>query len=434
MREKSQREDRRRGMNIVLGVSGSIAAYKSPDLVRRLRELGHEVRVVMSRGGLSFVTPLTMQAVSGYSVVYDLLDPAHEAGMGHIELARWADLILIAPASANLISRLAAGSAEDLLSAIVLATEKPIMLAPGMNRLMWANPFVQRNIEALSATGIDILMPGSGVQACGEVGLGRMPEPLEIRDHVTAFFQRSTVDSSLKNREEIEKVEEKHGKQGVLIGKRVVITAGPTVEEIDPVRYISNYSSGKMGYALARVAQSLGAEVTLVSGPVAIAPPAKVETIAIKSAEEMLQAVEKACQGADLFIAAAAVADYRVADRAQEKIKKSDDQDELILKLTKNPDILATIAKGAARPTLCVGFAAETNNIEENAKSKLLRKNVDMICLNDVSGGKVFGAAENEMLLFKRDGSVTAIAKADKGVVAEKIFEEIIELFPEKFW
>lgn len=430
-------------MKIVLGVSGSIAAYKSPDLVRRLRELGHEVRVVMSRGGISFVTPLTLQAVSGYPVVYDLLDPAHEAGMGHIELARWADLILIAPASANLISRLAAGSAEDLLSAIVLATEKPIMLAPGMNRLMWANPFVQRNIAALSAAGIDILTPGSGAQACGEVGLGRMPEPLEIRDHVTAFFQRSATDAAFDSRAEIEvemvdgadEIDDENSEpQGALIGKRVVITAGPTVEEIDPVRYISNYSSGKMGYALAQVAQRLGAEVTLISGPVAIAPPAGVETIAIKSAEEMMQAVERACQGADLFIAAAAVADYRVADRALEKIKKSDDQDELILKLTKNPDILATIAKGEARPTLCIGFAAETNNIEENAKSKLRRKNVDMICLNDVSGGKVFGAAENEMLLFKRDGSVTPIAKADKAIVAEKIFEEIINLFPAQFW
>ena len=429
-------------MKIVLGVSGSIAAYKSPDLVRRLRELGHEVRVVMSRGGISFVTPLTLQAVSGYPVVYDLLDPAHEAGMGHIELARWADLILIAPASANLISRLAAGSAEDLLSAIVLATEKPIMLAPGMNRLMWANPFVQRNIAALSAAGIDILTPGSGAQACGEVGLGRMPEPLEIRDHVTAFFQRSATDTAFDSRTDLggemvdgaDEVDENSESQGVLIGKRVVITAGPTVEEIDPVRYISNYSSGKMGYSLAQVAQRLGAEVTLISGPVAIAPPAGVETIAIKSAEEMMQAVERACQGADLFIAAAAVADYRVADRALEKIKKSDDQDELILKLTKNPDILATIAKGEARPTLCVGFAAETNNIEENAKSKLRRKNVDMICLNDVSGGKVFGAVENEMLLFKRDGSVTPIAKADKAIVAEKIFEEIIDLFPAQFW
>ncbi|PWD86514.1 bifunctional phosphopantothenoylcysteine decarboxylase/phosphopantothenate--cysteine ligase CoaBC [Ignatzschineria cameli] len=405
-------------MNIVLGVSGSIAAYKSPDLVRRLREAGHEVRVVMSRGGMSFVTPLTLQAVSGYPVVYDLLDPAHEAGMGHIELARWADLILIAPASANLISRLAAGSAEDLLSAIVLATEKPVMLAPGMNRLMWANPFVQRNIAALSDANIDILTPGSGAQACGEVGLGRMPEPLEIRDHVTAFFQE------LENH--AGKIDED---RGPLFGKKVVITAGPTVEEIDPVRYISNYSSGKMGYALANVAKNLGAEVQLVSGPVALPSPADVNLIAVKSADEMMQAVKQACNGADLFIAAAAVADYRVADRATEKIKKRDGSDELLLKLTKNPDILATIAKGPARPTLCVGFAAETNDIEENAKSKLQRKNVDMICLNDVSGGKVFGAADNEMLLFKRDGSITPIAKADKRIVAEKIFDAILELF-----
>ena len=400
-------------MNILLGITGSIAAYKSPDLVRRLKEVGHDVRVVMSHGGMSFVTPLTLQAVSGYPVVYDLLDPAHEAGMGHIELARWADLILIAPTSANTIAKLAGGFASDLLSAICLATEKPIMLAPGMNRLMWANQAVQDNLSVLQKRGLTILTPGSGAQACGEIGLGRMPEPLEIREAVTHFFANISTSS---------------GKP--LQGKKVVITAGPTVEEIDPVRYISNYSSGKMGYALAEIARDMGAFVTLISGPVALEAPENLSFVKVKSAKEMMEATFNATRDADIFIAAAAVADYSVVNRSDEKLKKTDDSDELTLTFKKNPDILATIAKGEGRPAICIGFAAETHDIEANAKSKLQRKNVDMICLNDVAGGKVFGESDNEMLLFKRNGEVIPVARADKKIVAEKILESVLTLLP----
>lgn len=402
-------------MNILLGVSGSIAAYKSPDLVRRLKEVGFDVRVVMTDGGRSFVTPLTLQAVSGYPVVYDLLDPAHEAGMGHIELARWADLILIAPTSANMIAKLAGGFADDLLSAICLATEKPIMLAPGMNRLMWENQAVQENVAKLEARGMILLAPESGSQACGEIGQGRMPEPLQIRDAVEAFFQALQKD---------------HQDDQLLLGKKIVITAGPTVEEIDPVRYISNYSSGKMGYSLAIAAQKMGAIVTLISGPVALDAPKNMALVKVKSAREMMDATFEATRDADVFIAAAAVADYAVANRSDEKLKKTDDSDLLTLTFKKNPDILATIAKGEGRPAICVGFAAETHDIEANALSKLQRKNVDMICLNDVSGGKVFGESDNEMILFKRSGEPKPILRADKLVVAEKILAEIIPLLP----
>ncbi len=405
-------------MNILLGVSGSIAAYKSPDLVRRLKEVGFEVRVVMTEGGRSFVTPLTLQAVSGYPVVYDLLDPAHEAGMGHIELARWADLLLIAPTSANTIATLAGGFADDLLSAICLATEKPIILAPGMNRLMWANSAVQENIAKLKSRGIHILEPENGSQACGEIGQGRMPEPIQIRDAVLAFF----ADIPLS-------VEASHP----LAGKKIVITAGPTVEEIDPVRYISNYSSGKMGYSLAIAAEKMGAEVVLISGPVALDAPENIELIKVKSAANMMEATWAATRDADIFIAAAAVADYSVVNRSNEKLKKTDDSDLLTLTFKKNPDVLATIAKGESRPAICVGFAAETDDIEKNAKLKLQRKNVDMICLNDVSDGKVFGESDNEMMLFMQDGRKQPILRADKSIVAKQILEAVITLIPNHF-
>lgn len=428
-------------MNIVLGVSGSIAAYKSADLVRRLREVGCTVRVVMTKGGQSFITPLTLQAVSGHPVVYDLLDPTHEAGMGHIELARWADLILIAPASANCMARLAMGMADDLLTAICLATEKPIVLAPGMNRLMWRNVATQINITTLKQRGIHILMPGNGAQACGEVGEGRMLEPTEIREAILKMksslmlkdLNHSSDVSDLNNFPDL-----KGSKSLPLAGKRVVITAGPTVEEIDPVRYISNYSSGKMGYALAEKAALMGAEVTLVSGPVAIEAPQNVQLVKVKSADEMLAAVLQAIasdtKGAcDLFIASAAVADYRVVNRASQKMKKKAEQDLLTLTLAQNPDILATIAKGKDRPKLCVGFAAETESVEEHAKAKLQRKNVDMICLNDVSGGKVFGKSENEMILFTRSGKRILLPKADKSEIAQQILETIVALFPNEW-
>ena len=406
-------------MNILLGVTGSIAAYKSPDLVRRLKEVGFDVRVVMSAGGQSFVTPLTLQAVSGYPVVYDLLDPQHEAGMGHIELARWADLILIAPASANTIAKIAGGFASDLLSAICLATEKPMMLAPGMNRLMWNNPATEENVARLKARGVTVLTPGSGEQACGEIGAGRMPEPLEIREAVLQFFADLKRAKKMITPEELPLP---------FLGKKIVITAGPTVEEIDPVRYISNYSSGKMGYALAAAANTLGASVTLISGPVALTVPEGVTLVKVKSANDMMSATWDATRGTDIFIAAAAVADYGVTDRSDEKLKKTDDSDTLTLTFKKNPDILATIAKGEGRPSLCVGFAAETHNIEANAQAKLQRKNVDMICLNDVSGGKVFGEDRNEMVLYTQAGNIIPISKADKSIVAEKIMDAIVTL------
>lgn len=397
-------------MKIVLGVTGSIAAYKSPDLVRRLREVGAEVRVVMSDGGRAFITPLSLQAVSGYPVVYDLLDPAHEAGMGHIELSRWADLILIAPASANTIAKLAHGFASDLLSAICLAAECPIILAPGMNRLMWDNPATKSNLALLKSRGIIVMEPGRGSQACGEIGQGRMPEPLEIRDFVQSFLQ-----------------ERKERESGPLQGKSVVITAGPTVEEIDPVRYISNYSSGKMGYSLAEACRNAGAEVTLISGPVALTAPTGITFIGVKTAKEMMEAAWKATRKADIFIAAAAVADYHVANRADEKIKKTDDSDEMTITLKKNPDILATISLGDDRP-LCIGFAAETQDILRHAKEKLERKGLDMICLNDVSGGKVFGKEENELIIIHKNGEEVPVPRGMKADVAEMIISEIGKL------
>ena len=392
-------------MKIVVGVAGSIAAYKTPDLVRRLKEQNCEVRVVMTDGARAFISPLTLQAVSGNPVVYDLLDPAHEAGMGHIELSRWADLIVIAPASANTISKLACGLANDLLGAICLAAPCPIVIAPGMNRLMWDNPAIQDNLALLRERGLDIMEPGSGSQACGEVGKGRMPEPLEIRDYLMDYYGKKA-----------------QARATLLAGKRVVITAGPTVEEIDPVRYISNYSSGKMGYALAESAKKAGAEVTLISGPVALTPPSGVEFISIKTAAELLAASLKSVDADGIFIAAAAVADYRVANPAAQKLKKTDDSDTMTLVLTKNPDILASVSSlpQNKRP-FCIGFAAETNDVLQHGKEKRARKNLDMICINDVSGGKVFGQDSNEMIILDRSDREYPLKKAPKETIADEI-------------
>ncbi len=392
-------------MKIVVGVAGSIAAYKTPDLVRRLKEQNCEVRVVMTDGARAFISPLTLQAVSGNPVVYDLLDPAHEAGMGHIELSRWADLIVIAPASANTISKLACGLANDLLGAICLAAPCPIVIAPGMNRLMWDNPAIQDNLALLRERGLDIMEPGSGSQACGEVGKGRMPEPLEIRDYLMGHYGKKA-----------------QARATLLAGKRVVITAGPTVEEIDPVRYISNYSSGKMGYALAESAKKAGAEVTLISGPVALTAPSGVEFISIKTAAELLAASLKSVDADGIFIAAAAVADYRVAHPAAQKLKKTDDSDTMTLVLTKNPDILASVSSlpQNKRP-FCVGFAAETNDVLQHGKEKRARKNLDMICINDVSGGKVFGQDSNEMIILDRNDTEYPLKKASKETIADEI-------------
>ena len=342
---------------IILGVTGGIAAYKAAELCRLLIKAGADVRVVMTPSAAEFITSLTFQALSGNRVHIELLDEEAEAAMGHIELARWADLVLIAPASANFIARLSQGRAEDLLSTLCLATNAPIAVAPAMNQAMWRNQNTQDNLQQLNQKNITVLGPASGEQACGDVGLGRMLEPEEIAQAAAAMFET-----------------------GELAGVNITITAGPTREAIDPVRYISNHSSGKMGYALARAAMEAGAKVVLVSGPVALEPPPQVKLVAVESARQMLDA----CQvvPGDIFISVAAVADYRPANSASEKIKKNADTMEL--SLVKNPDILAQISLSNQRP-FCVGFAAETQNIEEYARKKLLDKKLDLIFANNAA-------------------------------------------------
>lgn len=387
---------------ILLGVTGGIAAYKSPDLVRRLIDRGADVQVVMSRGAQQFVTPLTFQAVSGKPVRTDLWDEAGEAAMGHIELARWADEILIAPATADFIARLAHGFADDLLTTLALATNVPITLAPAMNRLMWANPATQANVRLLKERGVRVIGPASGEQACGEVGPGRMVEPSDI---AAELFVAAPASSALK-------------------GLKVVVTAGPTRERIDPVRFISNRSSGKMGYAVAEAARDAGAQVVLVSGPVQIPPPRGVQRIDAESAEQMLAAVQQAIVDADIFIAAAAVSDYRCSEVACQKIKKTSDT--LTLALARAPDVLATIGKSAAPPFL-VGFAAETENVERNALAKLTGKNLDMIAANQVGDGLAFDKDDNALTVYWHGGkrelsldSKSALARQLVDVIAER--------------
>ncbi len=387
---------------IVLGVTGGIAAYKSPDLVRRLAERGADVQVVMSKGAQQFVTALTFQAVSGKPVRTDLWDAAAEAAMGHIELARWADEIVVAPATAEFLARLAHGLANDLLTTLCLATTAPITVAPAMNRQMWANPATQANLRLLKERGIRVLGPASGEQACGEVGVGRMLEPTQIAEEIYAALP---VD-------------------GVLKGLKVVITAGPTREGIDPVRFISNRSSGKMGYAVAAAAREAGAKVVLVTGPVQIPTPPGVERVEIESAEQMLAAVQKHVVGADIFIAAAAVSDYRCCEIAREKIKKTSDN--MTLALTRAPDVLATIGKSESPPFL-VGFAAETEHVERNALVKLNSKNLDMIAANKVGEGLAFDKDDNALTLYWQGGkqelsltSKTALARQLVDVIAQR--------------
>ena len=339
---------------IILALTGGIAAYKSAELCRLLVKAGAEVRVVMTQAATEFITPLTMQALSGNRVQTTLLDEAAEAAMGHIELARWADLILVAPASANFMARFSHGEADDLLTTLCLATTAPIAIAPAMNQAMWLNKNTQTNLEQLKSSGIVILGPEAGEQACGDIGPGRMLEPAQIALQSAKLFQ-----------------------QGALAGLKLTITAGPTREAIDPVRYISNHSSGKMGYALAQAAVEAGAKVTLVSGPVALTAPPQVALIKVESAQDMLTA----CQNniGDIFIGVAAVADYRPAHPKENKIKK--DNAEMNISLCKNPDILHAMSMLKNRP-LCVGFAAETENLAANAKSKLINKGLDLIFAN----------------------------------------------------
>ena len=395
------------GRRILLGVTGGIAAYKSAELVRLLIKAGAEVRVAMTAAAREFVTPLTFQALSGNPVHEHLLNPAAEAGMGHIELARWADLVLIAPASADFLARLCHGHANDLLTTTCLATTAPIAVAPAMNQAMWSNPLTQRNLGNLTQTLSERLHcwgPDAGSQACGDVGPGRMQEPAQLCDAVIRLFAPRTL----------------------LMGRRVVLTAGPTREGLDPVRFITNHSSGKMGYALAAALRQLGADVTLISGPVNLAAPAGVQRVSVTSALEMLAAVEQQVAGADIFVATAAVADYRPLQQATQKIKKSTDT--LSLELVKNPDIVATVARRADKP-FTVGFAAETQDVAQYAAAKLKAKGLDLIVANDVSRSDIgFNADDNAVTLLWPDGRED-LEKMPKERLAGVLAERIAALF-----
>ncbi|ESE42803.1 bifunctional phosphopantothenoylcysteine decarboxylase/phosphopantothenate--cysteine ligase CoaBC [Shewanella decolorationis] len=396
--------------NVLLGIGGGIAAYKSADLVRRLKERGFDVRVVMSQSAMEFITPLTLQALSGHPVSSSLLDPAAEAAMGHIELARWADLVIIAPATANLLARINAGMADELITTTCLATEAPIALCPAMNQQMYRNAATQANLASLQGRGYTLWGPASGSQACGEVGPGRMLEPLEIAELASRFFATKDVYAEQETQP--------------LAGQSVLITAGPTREAIDPVRYISNHSSGKMGFALAKAAADMGAAVTLVAGPVNLATPEGVTRINVESAQNMLDAVMDNVDKKDIFIGCAAVADYRVSDIADCKIKKS--AEEMQLALVRNPDILATVASLANRPFV-VGFAAETHDVEAYARDKLKRKNLNMIAANDVSvAGLGFNADANALRVFWPQGSQDLPA-TDKLTLARQLLSLIVK-------
>ena len=385
---------------IILGITGGIAAYKSAELTRLLKTAGADVRVVMTPSATEFITPLTLQALSGNPVHLHLLDAEAEAGMGHIELAKWADLILIAPCSANFMSRLASGNGDDLLTTICLATDAPICLAPAMNQAMWRDSGTQANVETLKNRDIELFGPGIGEQACGDNGPGRMLEPEEITTLTASQFETFA-----------------------LTGKTVFITAGPTREALDPVRYISNHSSGKMGYALAAAAIEAGAKVKLITGPVTLTPPERATTVSIESANEMLEASLLDLSHCDIFIAAAAVADYRPTAIAEHKIKKGTEEI-MELHLVKNPDIVATVASSTPKP-FTVGFAAETKDVLEYAKSKLERKNLDMIIANDVSRSDIgFNSDENAVTVITHTGSET-LPQTSKRKLASLLIDEI---------
>ncbi len=388
---------------ILLGVTGGIAAYKSADLVRRLQDAGASVQVVMTPAAQEFITPLTMQALSGNPVHTQLLDPEAEAGMGHIQLARWADLVLIAPATADFMARLTQGMGNDLLTSICLATAAPIALAPAMNQGMWRNEATQTNLDILVKRSIHIFGPADGGQACGDIGPGRMLEPLQLVDATANLFT-----------------------SGSLAGKKVVITAGPTREAIDPVRYLSNYSSGKMGYALAQAAAEAGAETILISGPTQLATPARVKRIDVVSAGEMHAASLQAAMGCDLFIAAAAVADYRPEQIAPQKMKKGAG-DTLTLTLVKNPDIVASVAALDPKP-FTVGFAAESENLLAYARAKLERKNLDLVIANNISDSGIgFNSDDNAVTLVDQH-TATELSQRSKHQLAR----ELIALFAQK--
>jgi phosphopantothenoylcysteine decarboxylase/phosphopantothenate--cysteine ligase len=389
---------------ILLGVTGGIAAYKSPDLVRRLIERGADIQVVMTEAAQRFVSPMSFQAVSGRPTRTDLWDGAAEAAMGHIELARWAQLVLIAPASADFIARLAHGRADDLLSTLCLATEAPIALAPAMNRVMWANKATQANVEILVSRGIRILGPGSGNQACGEVGEGRMWEPVELAESLL----------------------EPPPNAGLLAGLNILITAGPTRERLDPVRYLTNRSSGKMGFAVAAAAREAGAHVTIVTGPVQLQTPVGITRINVESARDMYAAVHRQVADADVFIAAAAVADFQPVTVAKHKIKKQGVA--VKLDLEPAPDIIKSVADMAKRPFV-VGFAAETDDVENNARSKLKRKKLDMIAANQVGDGIAFDCEDNALTVIWPGGKVE-VARGPKIDVARQLIALIASRLP----
>jgi phosphopantothenoylcysteine decarboxylase/phosphopantothenate--cysteine ligase len=380
---------------IILGITGGIAAYKSAEITRRLQDEGAEVRVVMTESAQEFIRPLTLQALSGNPVHTNLLDPEAEAAMGHIELARWADLVLIAPATANFIALLNQGSANDLMSSICLATTAPVMVAPAMNQAMWSNSASQQNIESLKQREVMVLEPDNGIQACGDVGPGRLPQPETIVQHVASVF-----------------------KTGEMTGKKVVITAGPTREAIDPVRYVSNHSSGKMGYAIAEAMVDAGAEVILISGPVSLQYPDRCRLVSVTSAHEMLDAATDAAQDTDIFISAAAVADYYVAETSEQKIKKKSAK--MTLNFEKTPDIVSIVKEN--NPKLFVlGFAAETQHVEQYAREKLANKNLDAIIANDVSREDIgFNSDDNEALWVDKE-STHQFNKCNKAQLARDL-------------
>lgn len=386
---------------ILLIIGGGIAAYKSLELIRLLAKAGVRTRAILTKAGAEFVTPLSVGALTEDKVYQDLFDLKDEAEMGHIQLSRQADLIVVAPATADLMARAANGLANDLAATTLLATDKPVLMAPAMNVRMWNHPTTQRNLAQLKADGVHMIGPDEGAMACGEFGPGRMAEPDAIRDRIISLLS---------------------GSPGPLAGKHVLVTAGPTLEPIDPVRFISNRSSGQQGFAIAAALAGLGARVTLVSGPVALGDPAGVKTIRIETAREMLAACETALP-ADAAVCVAAVADWRPAETAALKIKKGK-QGLPPLALAENPDILATLsAPGASRPKLVIGFAAETNDVEAHAKAKLAKKRCDWIVANDVSGD-VMGGAENEVMILSAARALK-LPRMAKTAVAARIAEEI---------
>jgi phosphopantothenoylcysteine decarboxylase/phosphopantothenate--cysteine ligase len=396
-------------LKVLLGVTGGIAAYKSADLTRRLRDRGADVQVVMTAAARQFVTPMTFQALSGHPVRSDLWDPAAEAAMGHIELARWPHRIVVAPASADFIARLAHGLADDLLTTLCLATEVPVTVVPAMNRLMWANVATQANVATLRSRGVTVLGPATGDQACGETGPGRMLEPHDIVEALYASAAGAVASG------------------GALTGRKVVVTAGPTRERLDPVRFVTNRSSGKMGFAVAEAARDAGADVVIVSGPVSVATPPGVRRIDVESADQMLDAVRTEIADTDVFIGSAAVSDYRAREVAPHKIKKTSDNPELTLQLTRTPDILATVSKGAPRPFV-VGFAAETQDVERNALSKLQNKKLDMIAANQVGEGLAFDCDDNALTVYWNGGK-RELARAPKCELAAALIDVIAERY-----